>query len=188
MSTRSAATELRPQPSTPSDLQFGETQKQRITRLFREHNGPLVRFLKNRLHSHEEAMEVAQEAYVQLLGLDHPETVVFMRGYLYRTAANLASNRVKQRIQRRRNDEQLIYETEDQRSPERLCETDRDIALVMQALYELPASCREAFRLVRVGGMTSEQVGKKLDMHPRQVRRYVARALAHCLAVVSSGA
>lgn len=187
MSTQFAAAEIGSQCSPSCDLQSGETHQQRISRLFREHNGSLVRFLKNRLHSQEEAKEVAQEAYVQVLGLDHPEAVNFMQGYLYRTAANLATNRIKQRIQRRRNDERMFYETEDGRSPERLVEADKEVASIMQALYELPANCREAFRLVRLGGMSSEQAGKKLDMHPRRVRRYVARALAHCLAVVESG-
>jgi RNA polymerase sigma-70 factor (ECF subfamily) len=40
-----------------------------IERLFREHNEALLRFLTVRLHSYQDAREVAQEAYVRLLSL-----------------------------------------------------------------------------------------------------------------------
>lgn len=165
------------------DAQPGERHVQHVERLFREHNESLLRYLRLRLHSQDEAREVAQEAYVQLLGLHRPETVHFLQGYLFRTAANLAKNRIKQRIQRRRNDELAFFDTalEDGRSPERVCVGDRDVAVVYQALKGLPSGCREAFRLVRVEGLSSEQAARQLNLHPRQVRRYVARALAHCI-------
>lgn len=172
--------------STIGDAQSGETHEQRVARLFRERNRSLVRFLEGRLHSREEAQEVAQEAYLQLLGLDCPEGIHFLQGYLYRTAANIATNRIKQRIQRRRNDERMFFETEDERSPERLWAADADVASLIQALYELPVNCREAFQLVRLNGLSSEEAGRELNLHPRSVRRYVARALAHCMAVMES--
>lgn len=163
-----------------------ETHGQHVERLFREHNESLVRYLRARLHSQDEAKEVAQEAYVQLLGLHHPETVHFLQGYLFRTAANLATNRLKRRVQRRRDDELVFFEDQDARSPERVCAGKRDIDLVNQALNELPPNCREAFRLVRLGGLSSDEAAQQLSLHPRQVRRYVSRALAHCLAVMES--
>jgi RNA polymerase sigma-70 factor (ECF subfamily) len=112
--------------------------------------------------------------------------VHFLLAYLYRTASNLAKNRIKQRMQRRRDDELVFFETEDERSPERLCSDRAEIALIRQALSQLPAKCREAFRLVKIDGLSSDEVGQRLNMHPRRVRRYVARALAHCLAVLEA--
>jgi RNA polymerase sigma-70 factor (ECF subfamily) len=156
-----------------------------VERLFREHNESLVRYLRVRLPA-EEAKEVAQEAYVQVLGLHSPEKVHFLQAYLYRTASNLAKNRIKQRVQRRRDDGLVFFESEDGRSPERVCEGSAEVALIRSALNELPANCREAFRLVKVDGLSSDEAAQRLNMHPRRVRRYVARALAHCLAVVES--
>jgi RNA polymerase sigma factor (sigma-70 family) len=129
---------------------------------------------------------VAQEAYVQLLGLHQPEAVHFLQGYLFRTACNLAKNRIKQRVQRRRNDELVFFDQnfEDSRSPERVCAGNGDVALVYAALKGLPANCREAFRLVRLEGLSSSEAAQRLHLHPRQVRRYVARALAHCIAAL----
>src|ERR1700732_5026585 len=64
-----------------------------IERLFREHNEALVRFLRGRVESHNEALEVAQEAYVRLLSLDQPGAVSYLRAFLFKTAANMAIDR-----------------------------------------------------------------------------------------------
>ena len=176
------------QTVSTDEPQSGETHEQHVARLFRDHNESLLRFLRARLHSQDEAKEVAQEAYVQLLGLHHPETVHFLQGYLFRTAANLAKNRIKQRIQRRRNDELVFFDTsfEDNRSPERACAGDRDIDIVYRALNELPANCRESFRLVRIEELSIDEAAKRLKITPRHIRRNIARALAHCFAAVES--
>ena len=50
-----------------------------IEQLFRQHNQSLVRFLAAKLHSEQEARDVAQEAYVRVLRLDAPEAVSYLR-------------------------------------------------------------------------------------------------------------
>jgi RNA polymerase sigma-70 factor (ECF subfamily) len=168
----------------------GETHEQHVARLFREHNDSLLRFLRARLHSLDEAKEVAQEAYVQLLGLHQPEAVHFLQGYLFRTAANLAKNRIKQRVRRRRSDEIVFFDTsfEDNRSPERAWAGDREIAIVYRALNELPPNCRESFRLVRLEELSVDEAARRLNLTPRHIRRNIARALAYLLAAVESAA
>src|SRR5579864_6656636 len=91
-----------------------------IERLFREHNEALIRFLRGRVESHSEALEVAQEAYVRLLSLDQPGAVSYLRAFLFKTAANIAIDR------RRRNQNfdrvagrQLFSELTENRTPER---------------------------------------------------------------------
>ena len=64
-----------------------------IERLFREHNEALIRFLRGRVGSRNEALEVAQEAYVRLLSLDQPGAVSYLRAFLFKTAANIAIDR-----------------------------------------------------------------------------------------------
>jgi DNA-directed RNA polymerase specialized sigma24 family protein len=68
-----------------------------VARLFREHNAALLRFAAARLGSEHEAREVAQEAYVRLLQLDRRQTIGFLRAYLFKTAANLATDRLRAR-------------------------------------------------------------------------------------------
>src|SRR5471032_3131621 len=97
-----------------------ESRTSVVERLFREHNDALVRFIRGRVGSHNEALEVAQEAYVRLLSLDQPGAVSYLRAFLFKTAANIA-------IDRRRRDQnfdkvagrQLFTELTENRTPER---------------------------------------------------------------------
>ena len=76
-----------PEPLTPAVVE----------RLFAEHNRSLIRFLRTRLKSDQEAKDVAQEAYVRLLQIDQPGTVSFLRADLFRTAVNIATDRMRGR-------------------------------------------------------------------------------------------
>lgn len=168
------------------ELRQTETYGQRIERLFREHNESLVSVLKVRLQSRDEAKEVAQEAYVQLLGLHRPETVSFLKAYLFQTAINLARDRIKQKSRRREIDEIHLFgpEREDPSSPEQEWVAERELTAVQQALAELPLSCRQVFELVRINGLSIDEAAHRLGLHPRRVRRYLARALQHCSEVL----
>src|SRR6267154_5272898 len=91
-----------------------------VERLFRDHNEALIRFLRGRVGSRNEALEVAQEAYVRLLSLDQPGAVSYLRAFLFKTAANIAIDR------RRRHQTfdkvagpQLFAELTENRTPER---------------------------------------------------------------------
>src|ERR1700744_5689079 len=70
-----------------------ESRASVVERLFREHNEALLRFLRGRVGSRNEALEIAQEAYVRLLSLDQPGAVSYLRAFLFKTAANIAIDR-----------------------------------------------------------------------------------------------
>lgn len=152
-----------------------------VKQLFREHNRALVNFLLTRLPTHQDALDVAQECYVRLLQLDRPDTVGFLRGYLFRIAANLAVDRVR-RIQVRERDAAQLFEdwAEAGASADVGAMTDEEVRSVGQALEILPAKCREAFILHIVEGYDVAEIAARIGVRDRQVRRYVARALRHC--------
>src|SRR5262249_52558866 len=92
-----------------------------VGNLFREHNDALVRFITGRLHSQQEAKEVAQEAYVRLLQLDLPGAVSYLRAFLFKTAANLAADRLRARQRERQVAyARLFDQLEEVRTPERV--------------------------------------------------------------------
>ena len=128
---------------------------------------------------------MAQEAYAQLLGLGNPRAMSFLSAHLFQTAANLATNRLKQRRNRQRLDEMVIREASDARSPEQFCVAQRDLDLITRAIEELPPKCARAFILVRFDDFDFNQVAEMMDLRPRQVRRLVARALEHCQSVLA---
>jgi RNA polymerase sigma factor (sigma-70 family) len=164
----------------------GEARGGSVERLFREHNESLIRFLRARLHSTQEAEEVAHEAYVQILGLGDTGTVSYLQAYLFKTAANIATDRLRQRTTRRRIDALVFLESAiEARSPENASAAEQELALVNRALEELPELCRQAFLLVQFENVSFDEAAARLGLHPRRVRRFVARAIEHCHRVLS---
>lgn len=160
-----------------------EGRKRRVESLFEEHNSSLIRFLSVRLRSEEEAKEIAQEAYVKLLGLDEPESINHFRAYLFRVAANLATDRLKQRNRRAELRNFAFAGVEKAGpSPERALSAEQELAKVRKALSELPAKCRTALLLYKVHQVPIKQIAQRMELTPRMVQLYVARALAHCAA------
>jgi RNA polymerase sigma factor (sigma-70 family) len=155
-----------------------------IERLFREHNEALIRFLALRLRSQQEAREVAQEAYVRLLNLDRPGAVSFLRAFLFKTAANLAVDRIR-REQTARHATQtgvLLDSLGGPPTPEQLAASADEICLLERLLEELPAKCRRAFLLYRIHGLDFDEIAAQMGLGERMVRTYVARATIYCRA------
>ena len=165
----------------------GQGPRQRtelVTRLFREHNEALVRFLALRLRSQQEAKEVAQEAYVRLLKLDQPGAVSFLRAFLFRTAANLAVDRIRHEQMARRvvRESKFLEELTAQPTPEQFATDAQELQLVERLVNELPPKCRRAFLLHKVYGLDFADIAKQMGLGERMVRTYVCRAIVYCRA------
>jgi RNA polymerase sigma factor (sigma-70 family) len=151
-----------------------------IAGLFREHNAALLRFAAAKLGSEQEARDVAQEAYVRLLQLDRPETIGYLRAFLFKITANLAMDRLRARkrapLPQTSSDEDLVaFEL----SPERQCAGQELVAILNAALAELPVKCREILILHRVEGLSRAEIAERMGLGERMVRLYMARALEH---------
>ncbi len=156
-------------------------RRERIEQLFREHNEALIRLLSAQLHDRQEAKEVAQEAYVRMLALDHLDAVSYLTNFLFRTARNLAIDRLRQRNSRGKLDELVFFPEEaTSPSPESTYMARRALERIARALDELPATCRKVFLLVRYEGLSYGEVAARIGVNERTVYRYVARALEHC--------
>ena len=152
-----------------------------ITRLFEEHNQNLLRFVTARLHSPQEAKEIAQEAYVRLLKLDEPNTVSYMRAYLFRIAANLVVDRLKQRERRSELRNLAFFDTENSTPPPEIELNAQDqLRIIETAIAELPPKCRKAFLLHKIHSMPIDQTAEEMNLSIRMVRIYIARAIAYC--------
>lgn len=151
-----------------------------IEQLFREHNAALLRFISAKIGSEQEAREIAQEAYVHLLQLDHPEAVSYLRAFLFKTAANLAVDRLRQRG--RRSYVTTMAELDFaafEITPERQLSGEQAIAIFIAAVTQLPAKCRQAFLLHRVYELQIDEIAERMNIGACMVRRYIARGLDH---------
>jgi RNA polymerase sigma factor (sigma-70 family) len=154
-----------------------------VERLFREHNEALIRFLRGRVGSHNEALEVAQEAYVRLLSLDQPGAVSYLRAFLFKTAANIAIDR------RRRHQNfdkvtggQLFMELAENRTPERQLSGEQALGRLGVLIEAMPPKCRQSFVLNQIHGLDAATIATQLGITDSMVRKYVVRALLHCRA------
>jgi len=158
-----------------------DTRNSALARLFVAHNQELLAFLMTRL-SEAEAREVAQESYARLLRLDQPETLSFLRAYLFKTAANLSIDRLRHQQTRHATQPQigLLRELETEPTPEELISRDQEARLAAKYLQELPEPCRRAFLLYRVYEYSLSEVAQEMGVSERMIRYYVVQAMDHC--------
>jgi RNA polymerase sigma factor (sigma-70 family) len=152
-----------------------------IEDLFRRHNEELIRFLRARVGSYHEAREVAQEAYVRMLGLDKPGAVSFGRAFLFKTAERIAIDRQRRgQVHARAVREPLFQEFVDALTPERRVASEQLVRQLESAIEELPVKCQQAFVLNQVYGVEFGEIARKMCLSESMVRKYVMRGLLHC--------
>lgn len=176
-------TPSRPTESSPTTAaeQAADTRQELVARLFREHNEALLRFLAMRLHSHQEAKEIAQEAYVKLLNLDRSQAISYQRAFLFKTAANLAIDRLRGRGRRERARETGLFdELREAPTPEHEAVVAQEVEHLQRLIAELPPKCRQAFLLYKIEGLEFSEVAARMSLSERMVRDYVVRAIMYC--------
>lgn len=174
---------VKPVSPTPDAAPAPRLRAELVARLFREHNEALVQFLTNRLRSQQEAREVAQEAYVRILALEMPGAVSFLRAFLFKTASNIAIDRIRHRQRCPHNsDVSLFDELPEKRTPEVRAAGTQEVELLSKLIAELSPKCRLAFLLHKVDGLSTREISQQMSLSERQVRDYVLRGLLHCRA------
>jgi RNA polymerase sigma factor (sigma-70 family) len=157
-----------------------------LSQLFRDQNQALVGYLTTRLGSRHEAKEVAQEAYVRLLQMRDPGSPELLRAYLFKTATNIAIDRLRHGKVRQRLEQQpeLLEDScavdgeRDDPAKQVLAREQADQLLGF--LQELPAKCQQVFNLHRLEEVAQHEVGRRLGFSERMVRRYITYAMVYC--------
>jgi RNA polymerase sigma factor (sigma-70 family) len=157
-----------------------------VSQLFREHNRALLGYLTARLRSEQEAKEVAQEAYLRLLQLHGPDTSSLLRAYLFKTATNLAIDRLRHRRVRQRAEErqelfaELAPTCSESDDPAKQLLAREQADRLLGYLRELPLKCQQVLKLHRFEGIPQHEVASRLGFSERMVRRYVTYAMLYC--------
>lgn len=155
----------------------------------------LVRLLINKLRSREEAEEVAQEAFNQLHNMLQKQSVQYPNALLIKIAKNLAIDRIRQNISRRKREEswsdhQQLGEPSGHKGgyPEapqhRQLEARAQLVQVLEALDQLGPSVRQAFVLSRFHELPHREVAAKLGLSQSTVEKHIIKAtrriMQHC--------
>jgi RNA polymerase sigma-70 factor (ECF subfamily) len=157
--------------------------KKHISSIYRQYYDELCRFLSSRLRNHEEAAEIAQEAFARMLALDEGYQVRHPRGFLFRTALNLTMDSFRARRPRADQMDEvamaddLLSETP---GPESIVYAQQRLAILRKAIAELPPKCRQAFVRHKLENRSYAEIAAEMGISRNMVEKHIIKALAHC--------
>ncbi len=154
-----------------------------ITALYQDYNETLVRYLTIRLRSRQDAVEVAQEAYIRLIRRENLKDIDCFQSFLFRTATNISIDLQRQRARQAKNfaSSKFLLGDVDEITPERTLNARQKISALKEVLEDLPPKCREAFMLYKFKNLGHVEIAEKMGLSVSSVRKYIARGLAFCI-------
>ena len=159
-------------PVDPTELEEGA-----FVRLFNAAIRDLHLYLRRTLRRDEDADEVAQEAMLRVWNARASVDMDGARPLLFRIAANLAIDRLRERRRWRFTD---IAETPDPAetvSAERSLTARQELEIVAAAIAALPDNCRTAFVMSRIDGIKHAEIASEMGISKSMVEKHVAEAL-----------
>ena len=142
----------------------------------------MLKFLTARFRDREDAADIAQEAWLRLHRLEHPELLENPKAFLFQTASNLAIDRIRrQRLEQRFADAEATNHGDAAAadSPERVAAANETVKRLEALLAELPDNCRQAFVMHRGRDMSYPDIARALGVSTSMVEKYIIRALKH---------
>lgn len=162
---------------------MAEARKAFVERLF-AHRGALQAFFYRRLRTKSDAADLVQEVYLRMLRVRDTDAIKNPETYLFSVAGNLLKENAsldRRQAQAAEVEEadwpQLLTET---RGFDMALDTDRRVARLHVVLKELSPKCCAAVILQYRHGLSYEQIGERLEVSPRMVKKYLTQALNHC--------
>lgn len=163
---------------------LSDSQQQRLGLLYNEHQGWLQTWLRKKLGCVAEAADLTQDTFVRIALQRELETLREPRAYLRTVAHGLMVNHLR----RRRLEQDYLAALAS--LPELQTPSPEQQALLLETLHEintmldgLPVKVKIAFLSVQLEGASHQQIAEQLNVSVSSVRKYIMRALAHCLAV-----
>ena len=153
-----------------------------LTTLYRKHHGWLEGWLRSKIGCTHQAADLAHDTFVRILGREERPEYREPRAYLTTIARGLLIDHW-----RRQDIEQAWHETL-ATLPEPLAPSPEDQLLFLEALYRIDAlldqlkpKVREAFLLSQLDGLSYREIGERLGVGERMVKKYMAQAMMQCL-------
>jgi RNA polymerase sigma-70 factor (ECF subfamily) len=164
-----------------TDVRIGKGSAAVFKLMFQEYSRSVRKHVAAIVDRVDVAEELTQEAFLRLLSSDRTQ-LDSPRGFLFRTARNLALDHVRRarRVPMGRLDDQPAeYFADGARSAEESLAAREEIAFMRAVLLELPPKCRQAFLLVRLEALSHRAAAAEMGISQTMVRKYLARAILH---------
>lgn len=150
--------------------------------LYGAHHGWLKSWLTRRLQSTFDADDIAQDTFLRVMGSETLSTIRDPRSFLCTISKRVMVDLFRRNALEKAYLEMLAL------MPERLAPSPEEresqletLQLIDAMLDGLSGKTREAFLLSQLEGLTYSDIAQKLGVSTSSVKKYVARAVEHCL-------
>lgn len=148
--------------------------------VYRENGAAVLRLLQRRVGNEADAVELAQESWLQLLRYrgQRPEA---LKALLFRIAINMAGAHARRGRTRHRDAHVPLDEVPlaaDDPAQDELLEQGERRRMIVAALGDMPRRCRQVFVLSRFHGMPRKDIAQRLGISVGMVERHITNGLA----------
>lgn len=156
-----------------------------VETLARRHYAELLRVLRARLRSEQDAADLAQEAYARLLRYEGQFKGDELRRTLFRIAGNLLTDhwrwsRLRSADKHLPIDDLSVASSEP--GHDRRLAAEQRLARLEEVVLAMPEKRRTVFILSRIQGLSNSQVAEHCRISIKTVEKHLAVALAECRA------
>lgn len=149
-----------------------------LTELLIRERPALLRLVQRILGNDGGAEDVIQAIWFKTRNVDNGQAIDNPRAYLYRLAANLATDHGRERTRRARlQAEHYLWGPDEVLSTEAQAMAQDELQRVLAAADHLPEPTRTIFRLNRLQGLTQAEVARRLKVSVTTVENHVRSAL-----------
>jgi RNA polymerase sigma factor (sigma-70 family) len=153
--------------------------------VIRRHHRSILRFLRRRGATSDDALDMAQDAYMRFLRYEGATTIESPSAMLFRIAGNVAADHGRAAAQRRqfRSFDAEGFDNElasEEPSAERELAAEQIVSIVRMAVAALSPQCRTVFLLSRLDGLTYSEIAVHCNISVKTVEKHVSRALRAC--------
>jgi len=162
----------------------GEIKKALVERLFAAHGRALQAFFYRRVRHRADASDLAQEVYLRMLRVKDPDSIQDMQAYLFTVASNLAKEHAAREGRRGMavdvEDGAILEELSEPAGYDAQIDVAHQVQRLREVLKQLPPRWHAAVVMQYVHGLSRQEIGDRLGVSPRTVKKYLAQALGRC--------
>lgn len=162
-------------------LSDGEDPNTLFTKIIEHCYGELKNYARHKVGDDAIAEELVQEACLRLVSAgDHiPHNP---RAYLYRILGNLVTDHYRRKARFNSNFSltEAVEATDERPDMEREMIARQRLAILVQAVSELPPRCRECFILRRFEDLSHAEIAERMNITRSAVEKHLAVATVYC--------
>lgn len=156
---------------------------ERFEAFLRDEREALLKFLRTRLPTGEDAQDAVQESLIRMIRYRDSESPAAWKRLLYRIAVNVAHDhyryaRSHHTARHFAMEDALGATLADGPTHDEHLVLQEELAAVAEIILTLPPRCQEIFLLNRVEGMTYVQVAETCGISLKAVEKHMTKALA----------